>query len=554
MEINGHEFRALGTAGKQRLGGVDWSACIADYVSRKFLEEFGINPQDDLGSQHQLIKQAEDAKRSLSAREKVTFIFGHAGHRLKLDITRELFEELTQELLRRTIETVTRLLQEANRSWNDVTRLLLAGGASRMPMVQRTLEEISGRQADRSLSPDEAVAHGASIYAALLSGSTTERISDIKVRNVNSHDLSVLGVDRASGRNRRRVMIPNNSALPAKQTSTFRTLKPGQTSVVVNVIEGGDARGRKASRIGKCVVSGLPPHLPAQSPVEVTFQYHSNGRIQVDAFLPTIGRKAELHIERANWFTDETFSFWQGRMTEDLKDATLRSEPAVTAPPAELPEQQTRDKLADLVEAANPAATTPQVNGHDELHEWGRTLEGESGLQSLNAVMERGQFTSDASADDSRDGTVFQFSDFSDMSDASGATFNEVDLPRSAGKPTRRRRKRRKSEQRAASNHNLSFLQDGLGVVDDTIRETATDRLLPVVTDSGMHPPTGPRPLPTVVPSSYRKRRSPRKVPRNTRCLKACHSTALCSSFHWRVSSRRSDHDAKLMHAPPRRY
>lgn len=495
MEINGHEFRALGTAGKQRLGGVDWSAMIADYVSEKFVEEFGVNPQDDLSSQHKLMQQAEDAKRSLSAREKVAFVFGHEGHRLKLDITRDLFEELTQELLERTIQTVTRLLKEANRSWGDVTRLLLAGGASRMPMVQRTLEAISGLQVDRSLSPDEAVAHGASIYAALLSGSTTERINDIKVRNVNSHDLSVLGVDRKSGRSRRRVMIPKNSTLPAKQTSTFRTLKPGQKSVVVNVIEGGDAHGRKASRIGKCVVSGLPPHLPAQSPVEVTFQYHANGRIQVDAFLPTIGRKAELHIERANWFTDDTFAFWQGRMTEDLKDATVRSERVLPATPEELPEQRTRDELAGLVEAANPISADRPISRDDESHEWGRTLEGESGLQSLSEVMERGQFMADASADESCDGTAFKFSDFSDLTDASDVTFDEVNVSQ---RSTRSRGGKKKQREKGPEFHRLPFLQNNSPVVDDTLSESSTNLPRPAATegDSTLH---GVVPFPGIV-------------------------------------------------------
>lgn len=429
MEINGHEFRSLGTAGNARLGGIDWTARLADHVSERFVQEFGVNPQDDLSSQHALMQQAENAKRSLSAREKAAFVFACEGHRLKLSITREQFEELTSDLLERTVQTVSQLLKEANRSWDEVTRLLLAGGASRMPMVQRTLEEISERHVDRSLSPDEAVAHGAAIYAALLSGSTSERISDIRVRNVNSHDLSVLGVDRDTGKSKRRVMIPKNSPLPAKKTSTFRTLRPNQVSVVVNVIEGGNEEGRKASRIGKCVVSGLPPNLPAHTPVEVAFQYHANGRIQVDAFLPTIGRKAELHIERANWFTDETFTFWQTRMEQDLSDATERIEQRPQAPPEELSERRTTNELADLVAASNPTVDEGNAadnSGDDHSRDWGSSFEGESGLASLNEVMERGGFAGELGDDGSKDGSTFRFSDFSDLSDSSDITFSEA--------------------------------------------------------------------------------------------------------------------------------
>jgi molecular chaperone DnaK len=422
MEINGREFRSLGTAGNLQLGGIDWTARIADHISERFMHEVGINPQDDLRAQHTLMQQAEDVKRSLSAREKGAFVFSFEGHQLKLNFTRGLFEQITSDLLERTIQTVSRLLNEANCCWDDVTRLLLAGGASRMPIVQHTLEEISGRDVDRSLSPDEAVAHGAAIYAALRSGSAHERINDIKVHNVNSHHLGVLGIDRATGRNKRCVMIPKNSPLPAKKTSTFRTFRPGQSSVVVNVIEGGNTEGQKASRIGTCVVRGLPPNLPAKSPVEVTFQYQANGRIQVDAFLPTVGRKAELHIERANWFTDETVLFWQKRMDEDLSDATARTHDSLTDLGGQLPEGHSTYQLAALVEAANPTA-----DPDDNHAEWETPFEGESGRASLCEVMERAGLTLedlDGSADEGRS---FPFSDFSDLSDLSDdITFSEA--------------------------------------------------------------------------------------------------------------------------------
>ena len=423
MEINGREFRSLGTAGNMGLGGIDWTARIADHISERFFRESGINPQDDLRAQHALMQQAEDVKRSLSAREKATFAFSFEGHQLKLMFTRELFEQLTSDLLERTIQTASRLLKEANRSWDDVTRLLLAGGASRMPIVQHSLEEIFGRHVDRSLSPDEAVAHGAAIYATLRSGNAAEHISDIQVHNVNSHHLGVLGINRATGGNKRCVMIPKNTSLPAKKTSTFRTFQPGQSSVVVKVVEGGNAEGQKASRIGTCVVRGLPPNLPAGSPVEVTFQYQANGRIQVNAFLPTVGRKAELHIERANCFTNETFSFWQKRMQHDLSDATARTSYSQTALRGEQHEDHSADQLAALVEAANPAV---DPDDNHAVREWETAREGESGLASLCEVMERAGLTSEDLDGSAYEGKSFLFSDFSDLSDSSDITFSEA--------------------------------------------------------------------------------------------------------------------------------
>ena len=128
--------------------------------------------------------------------------------------------------------------------WKDVTRLLLVGGSSRMPMVQKILEAESGMKVDRSLSPDEAVAHGAALYAGLLiakSASSPETKPAMRVRNVSSHDLGVLSKDPTTGRPVNSVIIPRNSVLPITKGKRFRTARKGQKDISINVIEGGDS-------------------------------------------------------------------------------------------------------------------------------------------------------------------------------------------------------------------------------------------------------------------------------------------------------------------------
>jgi hypothetical protein len=183
-----------------------------------------------------------------------------------------------------------------------------------MPAVLRMLEEVSGKTPDRCLSADEAVAHGAAIYAGFLLDSQSGATPKVTLRNVNSHNLGVLGIEKDTGRPRTRVMIPRNTRLPAAKTTHFTTHRDGQESIAVRVVEGGDASGNDATHIGKCVIRDLPPGLPAGSPVEVEFQYSDNGRLTVKARLPDFGREAISEIERASGLTAETMRDWNQRL------------------------------------------------------------------------------------------------------------------------------------------------------------------------------------------------------------------------------------------------
>jgi len=325
MEIAGKKFNALGTAGDVYLGGVDWTDRIVDHVGEQFMSEHNIDPRTDECALQSLINEAEDAKRALTAREQVNLMFSHEGCRLRTVLTREWFEKATADLVDRTVTTVRKVLREAKVEWKDVTRLLLVGGSSRIPAVQAILEQESGLEVDRSLSPDEAVGHGAAVYAALLAGNASDGIRDIAVKNVSSHDLGVLGVEASTGRKRRQLMIPRNSPLPCKSKAAFKTAKDNQPNVVVNVIEGGDASGNNATKIGKCVVTGLPSNLPRKTPVEVTFRYGANGRMRVSAFLPTVQKEAELNIERASGLSEEDAKYWTTRIANGLNDESLNS-------------------------------------------------------------------------------------------------------------------------------------------------------------------------------------------------------------------------------------
>ena len=337
MQISQNCFTVLATAGDVELGGIDWDNRICDFVATEFLREHNVDPRQDASARYRLRTEAEDAKRSLSTRMEVQIAFAHEGKRLRLPLTRARFEMLTGDLVDRTELTVKRLLRDAKLQYSDLTRVLVVGGSSRMPMIAEMLERETGFPVDRSLSMDEAVAHGAAIYGQSLLNSENSGEPRLRVKNVNSHDLGVLGISPSTGMNRRQLMIARNTPLPAEATHTFSTYRESQRSVSVPVVEGGDASGNNATQIGKCVVSRLMIGLPARTPIEVTFRYLDNGRLEVRAFLPTIGRDAVLAIERATGMPDDKLLAWMQAVQLGLPDGYARppeDTPVTTAPVA----------------------------------------------------------------------------------------------------------------------------------------------------------------------------------------------------------------------------
>ena len=314
MDIDGKNCLVRSTAGDVYLGGIDFDQRIADFVAEQFMAKYRADPRKSPMGLQRLLREAEDAKRSLSARESVTITFEEAGQGIRVPFSRKQFEERTADLMDRTRFTTTNVLKEAGIGWSDLTRVLLVGGSSRMPMVEKMLETESGRKPDSSLSFDEAVAHGAAIYAGAILASHGGSAPSVKIQNVNSHSLGVLGIEPATGRPRNAVLIPKNTALPVTKRGRFKTKENDQRSVAVQVIEGGDASGNNATPIGKCVILGLPPGLSAGTPVEVAFSYSANGRLNVKARIPDLNIEASLSIERASGLSDLALQEWDAKL------------------------------------------------------------------------------------------------------------------------------------------------------------------------------------------------------------------------------------------------
>jgi len=381
LRLEPGDIRTVATDGDVQLGGHDWDMRLLDHVAKSFNAAHGVDPRDDPAALNRLYNGIIEAKHTLSARSRATIRVDHAGRSGQIQVTRDEFEELTADLLERTAYTTRQLLIAARTDWTQVSRVLLVGGATRMPMVQRMLHELSGTRADLTVNPDEAVARGAALYAGHLLAAQAPGGGEpsFQVTNVNSHSLGVEGIEQETLRKTNVVLIPRNTPLPARFAERFITKSEGQRSIVIQVLEGESSLPGECTAIGRTVIRDLPPGLPQGWPVEVTFEYGANGRLSVRGVVPGTHRDVELRIERDVGLSGEGISRWRKTVSStsgfDAFEAMLGevlnlSGPGSQATPSREPPalaQPSRGRAdaapqPPALSAAVPAAAAPTVS------------------------------------------------------------------------------------------------------------------------------------------------------------------------------------------------
>ena len=311
MEIGGRDFVTLATDGDVQLGGRDWDQRLVDYVAEEFIRKFGVDPREDPNCAGRLWRDCEDAKRTLSARTKANIACDYKGNAVRVEVSRDQFHAMTQDLLDRTSFTTRQTLQAAGLTWSQVDRVLMVGGSTRMPAVFDMLKNLSGKEPDCSVSPDEAVAHGAALHAGILIDRYDGKSPSFRIKNVNSHSLGVVAMDTKTKRPRNAILIPRNTPLPVAAKRVFKTQKQGQRSILVQIVEGESASPDDCSQIGKCSVRDLPHNLPAQTPIEVRFRYHENGRLAIQVNVQGTDKELHHEISRENSLTQDQLDSWR---------------------------------------------------------------------------------------------------------------------------------------------------------------------------------------------------------------------------------------------------
>ncbi len=310
-------FRVLATDGDVMLGGLDWTRRVVDHVSEQFARKFGgADPRTEPESMLTLTDECEKAKRTLSTKAQVPIGVYFKGKSLTISMTRGDFERITSDLMQRTKDTTELVMQQAHVKPGQLDEVVLVGGSTYMPIIETMLREVCERTPSRELSPEEAVAQGAAIHAAILEARATggesrmaksviNRLRSVSAIDVNSHSLGVEITDPNDRKKKmNHIMIPRNTAIPCLVNQRFSTTVPNQQRVHVKLLQGETHDVDGCTLIGDFRILNLPPNLPAGSPVELTYKYDANGRINATARDLIGNNEAATQIVRDSGLTE----------------------------------------------------------------------------------------------------------------------------------------------------------------------------------------------------------------------------------------------------------
>ncbi len=314
MKIEEKSIQMIATNGDHMLGGKDWDDKIIKYVASVFEEKYGKNPTDDPQVYQDIQTKAIQAKHNLTNKSETKIVCSYEGNFETISLTREKFEELTQNLVARC-RSLTELVMEtdAKMTWNDIGTVLLVGGSTRMPMIKKMLQELSGKILSEEVNPDEAVALGAAIQATLIDAKekgekpiivdrTGKSIGPMEVGNITSHTLGITAT--VEGKLRVCPVIPKFTKVPCEIIDdTFQTSSDNQSSLQTDVMEGESSIPDECTKLGEVVISDLPPGLPKGTIVVVTFKFDESSILHVSA--EVAGKKESAKIEAEGILTEE---------------------------------------------------------------------------------------------------------------------------------------------------------------------------------------------------------------------------------------------------------
>ena len=312
LELGDGVFEVKSTNGDTHLGGDDFDRIIIDYLADSFLTDNNMDLRKDPMSLQRLKDAAEKAKIELSASTEaeinLPYITAKDGVPLHLvtKLTRAKFEQLAYDLVQRTLKPCAEALKDAGLDKGEIDEIIMVGGSTRIPAIQKAVEDFFGKKPNKSVNPDEVVAVGASIQGGVLSGD---------VKDVLLLDVTPLSLGIETMGNVYDVVIESNSTIPTKKTKTYSTAQDNQPSVEIHILQGERPMARDNRSVGRFILDGIPPGRRGEPQIEVTFDMDANGILSVSAKEKVSGKEQSIRIEASTGLSDEEIQ----RMRDEAK-------------------------------------------------------------------------------------------------------------------------------------------------------------------------------------------------------------------------------------------